>query len=203
MEKIFALLERFVTAHEVLAVSLQRLSKLPLADLPPAARGVSADESDEVAPQELRSAANLAPGGDRDYASKEYADLVELATKRGITVPARTRSATIVKQLQDWDARADADAAKVLGKPETTFAKTEPGGFPETTTEEDPFGGATEEPAKTYTKEEVLAALQKLMVAESKEAVFKVLQDQGGVKAFKDLPVEKYAAVMAVVAGRI
>jgi hypothetical protein len=136
----------------------------------------------------------------------EYADLVDTATRRGIAVPPRTRSATIVKQLQEWDARAkDATdkSLKALDKKDE-FARTEPAGFPEAEAaqEADPFGAA-EEPAKTYTKEEVLAALQKLMVAESKEAVFKILQEQGGVKAFKELPVEKYAAVMAVVAGRI
>jgi len=149
--------------------------------------------------------------------------LRKLCEARNIEVPPRTKIPTLIKWLEEsdqmravqgGDRRKPSDAPveklaeklveKVIEKvaavkPEPP--KPEPAPEPEppkptpAPTPEPPDPFAVEEPELERTREDVLAALQRVQKAGGNGPVIDILQVQGGVVALKKLPPEKFAAV--------
>lgn len=150
--------------------------------------------------------------------------LRKLCEARNIEVPPRTKIPTLIKWLEESDQLRAAQCVQSCSapaapaptpepskptpeppKPEPAPAKApvipapapepeppkpEPAPAPEPP---DPF--AVEEPEPERTREDVLAALQRVQKAGGNGPVIDILQVQGGVVALKKLPPEKFAAV--------
>jgi hypothetical protein len=209
LERLIGLFERLVVAQERQAAAAEHFAGgMTVADTAPA------QEPDRVYTQELVISGN-ATAAAIDYealaAQGEIgrAALLGMCNDRGIEVPPRTKTPTLVKGLQTWDLAhpngVTATPAQEEAPPEQPdndpFAVAAPN-------EVDPFAddtASTQEPAKVYTLEEVRGALQKKMQdtvaagGDGTQAVVDALKKAANVARLKDLPEDKYPELMEAI----
>lgn len=193
LQALAALEERKVIALETIA---RALSGQAIADPMHWARGDSGQTSgggdllpDKVERDRLSVWAEMERNGDRDGLLKACAD-------QGISVPARTKSFTLVKMLES----AEEEMAQ-----ETSLVNTNP---PELPVEEpldqkklgqgDPFKvpETPTPPAVGVSKAMVDTVLKEVMEIKGLPEVFRILAEKGhGVKAIKELSLEDYPPV--------
>lgn len=131
-----------------------------------------------------------------NYANLTRERLLELCQERGIVVPDRTRTNTLVKMLEE---------ATGVVKETPADPMPEPDPLDEPTLEPDPLADAPEPdpladiPAeKPVTKEEVIAVMQRLQKAKGNDAVRNVLLIAGGGAALlRDVRETDYGKVKA------
>lgn len=197
------LFERLVVAQERQAAASEKFA------------GVATPATPPVQSAPIVGSESLAGG--TDYAAlaakgaQGYAALVGLCKDRNIEVPPRTKSATIVKQLEAWDLAHPnrlAPSASETAENDTQASLSSTGeteaADPFATTDDPLAEEPAAAPAKEYTPEEVKAGLQDFMKrqgADGAAAVVKLLSDVAGVQKLKDLPKEKYADIMLKVAA--
>ena len=222
------LAERFVAAAEQIAASLATLAENPvpvkfieLEEKP--RRGATREENmshteaplvtvpvPEEAPEPEEAATVFVPS-DPDgaavgngYESMDRDALFALCVKRGIEVPPRTRTTTLVKKLNTADKIAAVEAPKTsepipeatateeipAGEVEDPFAVPDPASTGEV--EADPFAMPEPEPEKEVTKDDVIGAMQAVHEKKGTPAVLKLLA-QFGVAKIKDLDPGDYA----------
>jgi len=113
-----------------------------------------------------------------------------MAKDRGIEIPKRTRTATIIKKVQAWD------TANPEGKKEArVVGELTTGSLPVESTEPTPDPFEADPAPPTVSQEDTLKKLQDLRTAKGTEAVFKVLKDGAGVDHFNNIPEDKYATI--------
>lgn len=178
-----------LTAVQSIAASLEKL-----ADAPPAAVPASAPTAQPpTAPPVQETVVDYDALAERN--NKEDRDvLLALCEKRGIEVPARTKTPTLAKMLGEWDT---VNGVTCSAPAETPQPQPEPSTEAKPTEEPDPFADPPAEastpdplPADTpVTKEEVLAALQKVQSDASKGTakVIQILNAAAGVNAWGPL----------------
>lgn len=212
LERLIRLFERLVVAQERQAAAAEHFAGgMTVADTAPA------QEPDKVYTQETLLPGN-ATAAAIDYealaAQGEIgrAALLGMCNDRGIEVPPRTKTPTLVKGLQAWDLahpNGVAPQAQEQAPPEEPandpFAVAAP---EEATNVVDPFAedtAPTPAPAKVYTLEQVRGALQKKMQdtaaagGDGTQAVVDALKTAANVARLKDLPEDKYPALMEAI----
>lgn len=134
-----------------------------------------------------------------DYTNLTRERLIELCQERGITVADRTRTATLVKMLEEATG-----AGTVKETPADPTPEPDP--LDEPTLEPDPLDDPAPEPdpladipaEKPVTKEEVIAVMQRLQKAKGNDAVRNVLLIAGGGAALlRDVREADYGKVKA------
>lgn len=134
-----------------------------------------------------------------DYTNLTREKLLELCQERGITVADRTRTATLVKMLEEATG-----AGTVKETPADPTPEPDP--LDEPTLEPDPLDDPAPEPdpladipaEKPVTKEEVIAVMQRLQKAKGNDAVRNVLLIAGGGAALlRDVREADYGKVKA------
>ena len=134
-----------------------------------------------------------------DYTNLTREKLLELCQERGITVADRTRTATLVKMLEEATG-----AGTVKETPADPTPEPDP--LDEPTLELDPLDDPAPEPdpladipaEKPVTKEEVIAVMQRLQKAKGNDAVRNVLLIAGGGAALlRDVREADYGKVKA------
>lgn len=191
IQQLFTLLERLVVALETIAAG-------------GGANTASADPAitNSKPREEVDSSGNMERDYDYMAGQKGGRDaLLILCEKRGIEVPPRTKTDTLVKKLNSWD----------LANPEGSEPKTQ-----EDPLNEDTLGGnsepdfdpfAADEEEKTYTADDIKVAFQKHMAehyADDQTAGYKfaaqIFADHGGAAKLPDVDPSKYGAIMKALA---
>lgn len=211
LERLIGLFERLVVAQERQAAAAEHFAGgMTVGDTAPA------QEPDRVYTQELVPSGNATSAIDYDALAAQgeigRAALLGMCNDRGIEVPPRTKTPTLVKGLQAWDLahpNGVAPQAQEQAPPEEPandpFAVAAP---EEATNVVDPFAedtAPTQEPAKVYTLEQVRGALQKKMQdtaaagGDGTQAVVDALKTAANVARLKDLPEDKYPALMEAI----
>ena len=217
IEKLLALLERFVTAHERLAASQEALlqncacNQTDLIDgikeavsgpvVTPAPEAHVAAPAEDPAPVATAAGWNpfLEPVQGR-YGKDKLATLDAELAARGITLKASATGAEKHQALLDFDSKAATDALPA--------AKQQPAqGL--TTEERQVLTSApepAEEPAEEVTRDMVRALAQKAMTGAGKldaKAVQDLFDKCAGVRRLPDIPEDKLAAVYAELAKTV
>lgn len=202
IEKLMSLAERLVVALELIA---SLLAKAAERELNPCAGQEAPGDVAGSTPGTPGDVAGSTPVPDK-YDAMDYGILKTLCGTRGIKVPERTRTETLKKWLREYDETHDriVDGVIVEGRKPSTSAQPDPFAAETsspTAAEVDPFAEPVS--AKVYTLEEVRGELQKLMAKESRDAVVEVLQTHGGSQMLKNVPPEKFPAIMKALEGRV
>lgn len=164
MQQLMDLLERFVVSQEQIAAAYANTKSYG---------GEKCERKEEPDPKKIEDTAEPNPQ-DEGYPNAADRDAwVTLCELRGIDVPPRTRTTTLVKLVKEHDSDTEKVEAPVI-------------------VDEDPFNTETEEPE--VTRELVFSALQKVQKEQGNPKVFELLE-KVGAKHFKDVPEEKYAAL--------
>jgi len=206
IERIFELMERLVFAAELLAKAVAEAGEPSLRAKTATLTPTGEDLEKEPARGALGTGINYDDIVARGAAGRNA--LLQMCHERNIEVPPRTRTDTLVKQLKAWDlANPDGPAeelenTKTLDSGKGIHDDSDP--FGEKTSGEivdsDPFGLDLPVETALLTIEELRGALQKLMASKGKDAVIKILAEVGGVAKLKDLPEDKFSAVMEAIA---
>ena len=134
-----------------------------------------------------------------DYMNLTREKLLELCQERGITVADRTRTATLVKMLEEATGAGTVKETPADPTPEPDpldEPTLEPDPLDEPTLEPDPLADTPAE--KPVTKEEVIAVMQRLQKAKGNDAVRNVLIAAGGGAALlRDVQEADYGKVKA------
>jgi hypothetical protein len=181
-ERIFSLLERLVIAIELIAAAGER----PILKDPEAISS--------------RGPTILTPNP-QDYESMEHEVLKALCEKREIELKPRLKKPTLIKLLQTWDIQNASLPAKTTTE---TGAGVDPFEEASTTEKTDQAGnggtgdffGDSAEVEKPPTVDDVREALKVYHQTKGEKAFYEML-NPFGVKKIKDIPEEKYAAVIA------
>ena len=200
IEKLINLFERFVVAVEDIADTLAR------------------QEIVHASPTVAAPAETTEPAKP-DYETMDRDTLVALCEQRDIEVPPRTRTETLVKKLNSWDA-VQAATPPTEPAPEENLDHLEgenvdvegdggndafpPDTEPDPEPEADPFGQdePEEAPAAELTHEAVLQALQdyRKNVADKGgdgiKAVTNLISTHAGVTLVREIPAEKRKAIL-------
>ena len=202
IEKLLALLERFVCAHERLAASQEALLQncncatpvepqefMSPAPVPPAAK------EEDPAPTATAAGWNpyLEPIQGR-YGKDKLAILDAELTTRGITLKASATSPEKHQALLDWAESKKDELANALEAPEAPAAAAAPA------KPEAPAAAAPAEPAEEVTVELVRAMAQKAMTGKGKldaKAVQDLFEKHAGVRRLPEIPEDKLAVVYA------
>ncbi len=144
-----------------------------------------------------------------DYANLTREKLLELCQERGITVADRTRTATLVKMLEEATGAGTVKETPADPTPEPDpldEPTLEPDPLDDPAPEPDPLDDPAPEPdpladtpaEKPVTKEEVIAVMQRLQKAKGNDAVRNVLLIAGGGAALlRDVREADYGKVKA------
>lgn len=205
IERIYALMERLVSAAELLAKAVAEAGEPSLRAKIMPLTSTGEEPKKEPAMDALGAGINYEDIVARGAAGRNA--LLQMCHERDIEVPPRTRTDTLVKNLKAWDLANPGltDPGQGMNDDERLYAEDaanhpspkKPGqGIHD---DSDPFGDdpPTEDPS--YTIDQVRAALQRLMVKEGKPAVVDLLRNRGGVEKLKDLPEDKFSAVMEII----
>lgn len=203
IEKLLALLERFVVAHERLAASQEALLQncncvtvttdaMPAGNIIPAptAAPAPAAKEEDSAPVAMAAIWNpfLEPLQGR-YGKDKLAILdAEIAT-RGIELKASATGPEKHQALLDWSNSKKDELADALEAPAAPAAEPTP----------EPAAPAAE-PAEEVTVEMVRAMAQKAMTGKGKldaKAVQDLFEKHAGVRRLPEIPADKLAAVYA------
>lgn len=132
-----------------------------------------------------------------DYANLTRERLLELCQERGIAVPDRTRTNTLVKMLEEATGAVKETTADPASEPDPLDEPTlEPDPLADAPVESDPLADTPAE--KPVTKEEVIAVMQRLQKAKGNDAVRNVLIAAGGGAALlRDVREADYGKVKA------
>ena len=116
----------------------------------------------------------------------DYEALKNLCAERGIEVPPRTKTTTLIKQLSTWDAvqaakpaPAMVEAVGVAASPQEIAAVADK--------EADPFVEEAPAPPAARTFEETLVVLQALMKVRGNAYVSAMIKKHTGFDAYKDV----------------
>jgi len=215
------LIERFIAAMEKIAdaLSAPAFPTKPCACEP---KAVPAEYRDAAAKMnEASEAAKItAPVYAQEMAGPpagykgitDYEALKKLCAERGIEVPPRTKTTTLIKNLSTWDAVQSAQ--QIVNKPTAAPAEVIPPAVQEpdpptvlgpvsASPESDPFQEppAAPEPPKARTFEETLVVLQSLMKVRGNAYVSAMIKKHTGFDAYKDVKkLEKPAQDAALTA---
>lgn len=214
LERLIGLFERLVVAQERQAAAAEQFAGGMTVG---ASANVRMTATEVLTAQETLLPEN-APAAAIDYealaAQGEIgrAALLGMCNDRGIEVPPRTKTPTLVKGLQAWDLahpNGVAPQSQEQAPPEQPandpFTVAAPDEAPNAV---DPFAedtAPTQAPAKVYTLEQVRGALQKKMQdtvaagGDGTQAVVDALKTAANVTRLKDLPEDKYPALMEAI----
>lgn len=197
IEKLLALLERFVTAHERLAASQEALLQncacnvaTPV-DLAPAPDPLVAAPAEDTAPVATAAGWNpfLEPVQGR-YGKDKLATLDAELAARGITIKASATGAEKHQALLDW----------AIAKKDELADELEPSAPAEPAADHQAAPEAPGAPAEEVTRDMVRALAQKAMTGAGKldaKAVQDLFDKCAGVRRLPDIPEDKLAAVYA------
>ena len=207
IEKLLALLERFVTAHERLAASQEALLQNCACNAVAPTEPVPAAKAEAHAPVEPEDPALVATAAGWNpflepvqgrYGKDKLATLDAELAYRGIAIKASATGAEKHQALLDWaNAKKDELADELEPQP-----AAEPAAEPVTESEPEAPGAPVEE----VTRDMVRALAQKAMTGAGKldaKAVQDLFDKCAGVRRLPDIPEDKLAAVYAELAKTV
>lgn len=197
IEKVLSLLERFVAAHEEIAKAYQGamiLASNPAhaVDLDPGRTDCCGDNpcaGKTVVDGSTAPSEPVIGETPVDYSTWERDALLSECEKRGIEVPPRTRTTTMISQLEEFDAG---------WRPNT---QTEPAPTQEEPVA-DPFATPQESPEQLADKfpsvEEARVVLRRLMAHHEGDSarVTELIKKHAGVEKIAMVPASKFQAIM-------
>jgi len=201
IEKIMELLERFVVAAEKNAESAVLFVECYAARTTVMEHPLPICEDCKRTGEEEEHLVKLDPvsGDPVHYDPADLDGLKKLCAERGIEVPPRTRATTMISKLETWDLQNPVlPVVEQAGDETTAFDGTEHTPSAVTEVAGSPFP-VEEDETPQITRADCLIALQDLSAADGHDntRVHAVLNTVAGVTKLADVPVEKFAELLA------